>query len=107
MSIARSRFLRPSGQWSTPSGTSWTAGDARSQSRLTHQQARFAALALHPESDETAQAKWAKRKAEVVEAIEQFEKELTDVNDQLKKTSSHLKWDELPETEKFERSLPA
>ena len=43
----------------------------------------------------------------MVEAIEQFEKELTDVNDQLKKTSSHLKWDELPETEKFERLAPS
>ena len=77
------------------------------KSKLTHQQARFAALTLHPESDETAQAKWAKRKAELVEAIEQFEKELTDVNDQLKKTPSHLKWDELPETEKFERLAPS
>ena len=43
----------------------------------------------------------------MVEAIEQFEKELTDVNDQLKKTPSHLKWDELPETEQFERLAPS
>ena len=42
-----------------------------------------------------------------MEAIEQFEKELTDINDQLKKTPSHLKWDELPETEKFERLAPS
>jgi transposase len=77
------------------------------KSKLTHQQARFAALTLHPESDGAAQAKWAKRKAEVVEAIEQFEKDLADVNDQLKKTPSHLKWSELPETEKFERLAPS
>jgi hypothetical protein len=77
------------------------------KSKLTHQRARFAALTLHPESDGAAQAKWAKRKAEVVEAIEQFEKELTDVNDQLKKTPSHLKWGELPETERFERLAPS
>jgi hypothetical protein len=77
------------------------------KSKLTHQQARFAALTLHPESDGTAQAKWAKRKAEVVEAIEQFEKELTDVNDELKQTPSHLKWGELPETERFERLAPS
>ncbi|MGC1451305.1 MAG: putative transposase [Candidatus Sulfotelmatobacter sp.] len=77
------------------------------KSKLTHQQARFAALTLHPESDEAAQAKWAKRKAELVEAIEQFENELTDVNDQLKQTPSHLKWDELPETERFERLAPS
>jgi hypothetical protein len=77
------------------------------KSKLTHQQARFAALTLHPESDETAQAKWAKRKAEVVEAIEQFEKELTDLNNQLKQTPSHLKWGELPQTERFERLAPS
>jgi transposase len=77
------------------------------KSKLTHQQARFAELTLHPESDEKAQAKWEKRKAELVEAIEQFERELADVNDQLKTTSSHLKWDELPETEKFERLAPS
>src|SRR5271156_3804850 len=77
------------------------------KSKLTRRQARFAALTLHPESDEKAQAKWAKRKAELVEAIEQFEKELSDVNDQLKKTPSHLKWDELPETERFERLAPS
>jgi transposase len=77
------------------------------KSKLTHQQARFAALTLHPESDEAAQAKWEKRKAELVEAIEQFERELTVINDQLKMTPGHLKWDELPETEKFERLAPS
>ena len=77
------------------------------KSKLTHRQARFAALTLHPESDEAAQARWEKRKAELVEAIEQFEKELTDINDKLKTTPSHLKWDELPEAEKFERLAPS
>jgi hypothetical protein len=88
----------------------WREMDRRRRSvksKLTHQQARFAALTLHPEPDEAVQAKWAKRKAEVVEAIEQLEKELTDVNDELKKTPSHLKWDELPETERFERLAPS
>jgi hypothetical protein len=77
------------------------------KSKLTHRQARFAALTLHPQPDGAAQAKWAQRKAELVEAIEQFEKELADINDQVKTTPSHLKWDELPETEKFERLAPS
>jgi hypothetical protein len=77
------------------------------KSKLTHQQARFAALTLHPESDEKAQAKWERRKAELLEAIEQFEKELRDITDQLKKTPNHLKWDEMPETDKFERLAPS
>ena len=77
------------------------------RSKLTNQQARFAALTLHPESDEAAQAKWEKRKAELVETIEQFEAELEGINNQLKTTPTHLKWDELPETEKFERLAPS
>ena len=77
------------------------------KSKLTHQRARFAELTLHPETDEKAQAKWAKRKAELVEAIEQFEREMADINDQLKTTPSHLKWHELPETERFERLAPS
>jgi hypothetical protein len=43
------------------------------RSKLTTQQARFAALTLHPESDEKAHAKWERRKAEIVEAIEQYD----------------------------------
>jgi transposase len=77
------------------------------RSKLTNQQARFAALTLHPESDEAAQAKWEKRKAELVETIEQFEAELEGINNQLKMTPTHLKWNELPETEKFERLAPS
>ncbi|MFL6417156.1 MAG: putative transposase [Bryobacteraceae bacterium] len=77
------------------------------QSKLTHRQARFAALTLHPESDEAARAKWERQKAELVEAIEQFEKDLTDLKRKLKETPSHLAWDVLPETEKFERLAPS
>jgi transposase len=77
------------------------------KSKLAHRQARFAALTMHPESDEAAQAKWEKRKAELVEAIEQFEQELKAINDQLKTTPGHLKWDELPAAEKFERLAPS
>ena len=77
------------------------------KSKLTHRQARFAALTLHPESDESAQAKWEKRKAELVEEIEQLEHELTGIDSQLKTTPSHLDWDKLPETEKFRRLAPS
>ncbi|MGO8899034.1 MAG: hypothetical protein ACLQU5_11915, partial [Isosphaeraceae bacterium] len=41
---------------------------------------------LHPQSDEAAQSQWEKRKAELVEAIEQFDHELTGINSQLKTT---------------------
>jgi transposase len=77
------------------------------KSRLTHRQARFAALTLHPESDEVARAKWEKQKAQLVEAIEQLEHEMAEINSQLKTTPSHLAWDKLPEAEKFQRLAPS
>ena len=88
----------------------WRELDRRKRSiksKLTHRQARFAALTLHLESEESAQAKWEKRKAELVEEIEQFEKELKDINSELEKTPSHIAWDQLPKTEKFERLAPS
>ena len=77
------------------------------KSKLTHRQARFAALTLHPEADEAARAKWEKRKAELLEEIDQFEHELADITRQLTTTPSHLAWDELPETDKFQRLAPS
>ena len=62
----------------------WRELDRRKRSvksKLTQRQARFAALTLHPESDEDARAKWEKQKAELVEAIDQLEHELTEIND--------------------------
>jgi hypothetical protein len=88
----------------------WRELDRRKRSvksKLTHRQARFAALTLHPESDEAARAKWEKCKVELVEEIEQFENELTDINSQLKTTPGHLAWEELPETDKFQRLAPS
>jgi hypothetical protein len=76
------------------------------KSKLTHRQSRFADLTLHPESDKAARARWEKRKAELVREIEQFENELADINSKLKTTPSHLAWDELPETDRFQRLAP-
>jgi transposase len=77
------------------------------KSKLTHRHARFAALTLRPELDDAARFKWEKRKAELVEEIEQFEEELADISGKLKATPSHLAWDKLPETEKFQRLAPS
>jgi hypothetical protein len=77
------------------------------KSKLSHRQARFGALTLHPELDDAALLKWERRKAELVEEIDQFEKEFTDISDQLKTTPSHLAWDELPVTEQFQRLAPS
>ena len=77
------------------------------KSKLMYRQARFAALTLHPESDEAALVKWQKRKAELMEEIDQFEHELTEINLKLKTTPGHLAWNELPETDKFQRLAPS
>jgi hypothetical protein len=88
----------------------WRELDRRKQSiksKLTNRRARFAALTMHPESDESAQARWEKRKADLVEEIQQFEHELTQIETTMKATPHHLAWQEMPETEKFERLAPS
>jgi hypothetical protein len=77
------------------------------KSKLTHRHARFAALTLHPEADEAAQAKWEQHKTGLLEEIEQLEHQLTGIDNQLKTTPSHLDWDKLPESEKFQRLAPS
>ena len=48
-----------------------------------------------------------KTESRIGEAIQLFEKELTDINDKLRTTPTHLKWDELPAADKFERLAPS
>ena len=48
-----------------------------------------------------------KTQSRMVEAIEQLDHELTGTNSQMKTTPSHLDWDKLPETEKFQRLAPS
>ena len=77
------------------------------QSRLTRQQAQYAALALHPQADEAKVQEWKQRKATVVESIEQLEHELSEVKQQQSDTPKHLPWSELPEESKFEQLAPS
>jgi len=88
----------------------WRDLDGRFRSlkgKLQRQQAEFAALTLHPETDDKAVTKWEKRKSELVEAIEQLEHELEEVKQQRKETPHHLEWEELPVDDKFERLAPS
>ncbi len=77
------------------------------KSKLTQRQARFAALTLHPESDDKQRTKWEKNKAELLEEIEQLEHELAEVKAKLKETSKHVEWEMLPEEDKFSRLAPS
>ena len=88
----------------------WRPLDKQRQSlkgKLTQRQARFAALTLHPEADEAAQAQWEKRKADLVEEIQQLEKELRDVEGRRQQTAKHVEWKELAEADKFQRLAPS
>ncbi len=89
---------------------SWRELDGRSRSlksKLTQRQARFAALTLHPEADPSQVPKWEQRKAELLEEIQLLEHELEEVKRRMKETPQHLKWDELPQENKFERLAPS
>ena len=87
----------------------WRELDRQSRSlksRLTHRQARFAALTLHPESDPRQVAKWERQKSELRDEIEQLEHQFADVQKHKQETNRHLEWKDLPEEHKFQRLAP-
>jgi hypothetical protein len=83
-------------------------GQIRSvQSKLIRKQAEFAAHTIRPEMDQAALPKWEERKRMLREAIEPLEQELAQLKEQRKKTPHHLKWEDFPVAEKFERLSPS
>jgi hypothetical protein len=77
------------------------------RSKLTVCQARFAALTLHPESDESEIQEWQRQKADLREQIEQWENRLIILKERKLQTPKHLAWEDLPEEQKFERLAPS
>jgi hypothetical protein len=75
--------------------------------KLTQRQARFAALTLHPQAEESEVEKWERQKADLREQIEPLENELIALKERMKSTPKHLAWDDLPEDQKFERLAPS
>lgn len=76
-------------------------------SRLTTVRARYANLTLHPELKPEDVEDWKKAQAESVEEIEQLEHALDQLKSRKKDTSRHLRWDELPESERFQQLAPS
>ena len=105
-SIAPRRFLRPCGLWSTPSGGNWTGGTV-GQIQADPSSGPLCGADIAPGIRRGGAGQWEKQKAELVEAIEQLEKEWKEIDGKSKQTPSHLAWDDLPEGEKFQRWLPA
>jgi transposase len=88
----------------------WRELDRRARSakgKLTQRQARFAALTLSSEAEETKAARWEQQKADLREQIEQLEHEIDSLKQQMAGTPKHLKWNEFPEEAKFERLAPS
>jgi transposase len=84
----------------------WRELDRQSRTlkgKLVQRQARFAALTLHPESEEKEMSNWEKSKAALVEELQGLEHEYEQVKQRLKQTPKHVGWDELPAEQKFDR----
>lgn len=77
------------------------------KSKLTQQQARFAALTLHPEAQGSKISKWEQQKASLQEQIEHLENDWLILNNHKQATPKHLEWKDLPEEQKFERLAPS
>jgi hypothetical protein len=76
--------------------------------KLNHRRAKFAALDLHPEPQTEARRfdAWLRRKAALLEEIQQFEKQTEELGAQLRAIDHHIRWDQLPEEQKFQRLSP-
>ncbi|MAG94543.1 MAG: hypothetical protein CMJ48_12455 [Planctomycetaceae bacterium] len=96
----------------------WRDLDKRVRSvrgKLQQRQVEFAALTMHPETNEQKTSKkkkkdaptWEQRQSQLVEAIEQLEHELATLQEQRAETPHHLAWDALPLDDKFERLAPS
>lgn len=75
------------------------------QSKLKTRQVRFAELTLHPalEDEPSKLALWQKRKAALLEELQNFEKELADLKARIKETDKHIQWDQLEEKDQFKK----
>ena len=96
----------------------WRDLDKRIRSvrgKLQQRQVEFAALTMHPESNEQKTSKkkkkdaptWEQRQSQLVESIEQLEHELAELKVQRAETPHHLEWEALPADDKFERLAPS
>jgi len=76
--------------------------------KLRYRRARFAEMTLHPETEDNPKKhdKWLKKKADLLEEIENLEYQQNELKVELKQTEKHIKWKELDEKDKFLRLLP-
>jgi hypothetical protein len=78
------------------------------QNKLRYRLARFAEMTMHPETEDkpAKYCNWLKKKACLLEEIQNFEYQLKKLKAKLKDTSKHITWGQLDEKDKFLRLLP-
>jgi hypothetical protein len=78
------------------------------QNKLRYRRACFAEMTMHPETEEKPKKyrNWLKKKADLLEEIENLEHQLQQLKVKLKQTDKHIKWAELDQKDKFLRLLP-
>jgi len=78
------------------------------QNKLRYRRARFAEMTMHPETEDkpAKYRNWLKKKADLLEEIENFEYQLKKLKAKLKDTRNHITWGQLDEKDKFLRLLP-
>jgi len=76
--------------------------------KLRYRNAKFAKMTLHPvtENESKKYEKWVKKKAELLEEIENLEHQGNEMLALLKITKKHITWAELEEKDRFNRLLP-
>jgi hypothetical protein len=78
------------------------------RAKLAYRQARFAELTLQEDPpDPKSHRRWLEKKSTLLEEVGYYEQTLTELKEQLKQTSKHIEWKDLPDAEKFNRLLPA
>jgi len=88
----------------------WRELDRKQRSlkaKQTHRASRYAALELHPEADDKKLGLWQRKKADLVEELEQIEQDLLQVKTSLAETPKHIDWDKLKAEDKFEKLKPS
>ena len=78
------------------------------QNKLRYRRARFAEMTMHPATEDKTKKyrKWLKKKADLLEEIENIEYQLEELKVKMKQTDKHIKWGELDEKDRFLRLLP-
>jgi hypothetical protein len=87
----------------------WRTLDAKAralQARLRRAQAEFAANEMHPQTEPPKEQAALDRGAQLLETVEQLERELAQCKSERKQTDRHVALDTLPPEQRFPRLLP-